>query len=39
MADGEASTETVADNIAEAADVVNSENTPVGDESLFDLKT
>jgi hypothetical protein len=35
MADGESVSETFAD----AADVVNNENTPVGDESLFDLKT
>ena len=41
MADGEAeaNTEAISDSIAEAADVVNNENTPVGDESLFDLKT
>jgi|APSaa5957512535_1039671.scaffolds.fasta_scaffold156505_1 hypothetical protein len=33
MAGGEA------EELEEAADVVNSENTPVGEESLFDLKT
>ena len=29
----------IQEDVAQAADVVNNENTPVGEESLFDLKT